>query len=457
MSLLNLSFILAVLFPVCSQATDKVVVSCKTIIATRALIDGIAGWGTKLLPAEIFAENSLYQTRFIEVMNSDSTIVTPYWWVRGHPYKGRHDNYMTEWSSYFAKTIRVNKEEYDLIINGVAHNLRPLEFRNSGTEANNYFYEIASHVYRKRTGKTAKRPQMLFFGSPSKGLYPYGGTSGRTSEVSIRYIGKPEDFIENYLVRDVQTKYYGKIPASELRRLKADEEKALGFIRKQVANDSLEIGGIFLEPISVSKGLHFFRPEFLLKLRALADELGVPIMADEVFTGGGRTGQFWGFQNYKDFYPDLISFGKGLELKGVGWIQRQPMNENGTRGSFIWNFPRFDPYRNSDPSQWTYENVRLDNTSIASVPDVLRSIVVLETIEDKNLLESVRSNGAVILANARARAASLGLSEDSIQGIGMIFHFSNSIDLLFPKGSIENYEGRVTPVITTELKDWPSL
>ena len=452
-------FILAAMTPLSEIASANNIVSCTTIFAPAASnLDGIAGWGTKLLPSSIFKENVVYQKNMQVIMNAESSTITPYWSVRGHQFQGPFDALMTEWSVYFSATLLKNKRDYSITENGIEHHLRILELRSSGTEANNYFYELAGYAYKKRTGKTAKRPQLLFFANPETGLFPYGGTSGRSAEMSIRYTIKPQETLDHYLVPSPQTKFLNDIPEAELLRLRKAEDEAINFIRGQVNKDHLEIGGIILEPISVSKGIHFFRKEFLLRLRSLADELGIPIMADEIFTGGGRTGQFWAFQHYEGFYPDLISFGKGLELKGVGWIQRKPVSRSGEpRQPFIWNFPHFNPHQNDDPSKWSYDNVRLDNTSVTSAADAARAVAIIETIQDKNLVESAQRNGAIILQKLRSKAAQLGLNPNSIQGIGLVFHLSDYVDRLFPKRSLENYEGRVTPLLTTEPKDLPAF
>ena len=448
-----------IILPLLSQAVINSVVSCKAALSPQAtILDGLAGWGTKLLPSEVFRENRRYQQNMNLIINSDSTIVTPYWSSQGSGLNGKFDPLMKEWSILFSDTINSDHQPYSYAVlkNGVEHHLSILELRSSGTEANNYFYELAAHAFQKRTGKKAKRPQLLFFADPKTGLFPYGGTHGRSAEMSLRYTTKPQETLDHYLVPSPQTKYLENIPPGELIRLRKIEDQAIQYIRKQVANDSLEVGGIILEPISVSQGIHFYRKEFLLRLRNLADELGIPIMADEVFTGGGRTGKFWAFQHYDGFFPDLISFGKGLELKGVGWIERKPINKStGRIMGRIWDFPRFEPYRH-DPANSNYDLMRLDNTSIASAADVARALVVIETIGDNNLVKHAESEGKAILANVRAKAVELGLSPDKIQGIGLVFHFSNYIDLLFPKNSLINFEGRVTPYITNKLSDWPS-
>ena len=51
--------------------------------------------------------------------------------------------------------------------------------------------------------------------------------------------------------------------------------------------------------------------EFLSGLRKLCDEKGILLLCDEVQCGMGRTGKWFGFQNY-DIQPDAFSLAKGL-------------------------------------------------------------------------------------------------------------------------------------------------
>ena len=72
-----------------------------------------------------------------------------------------------------------------------------------------------------------------------------------------------------------------------------------------------EIGAFLFEPGS-SSGLVRFPPERLI--RAIAQTLRASdglLMANEVTTGMGRTGRWFGFEHY-DFQPDIVALGKGL-------------------------------------------------------------------------------------------------------------------------------------------------
>ncbi|MFO0939658.1 MAG: aspartate aminotransferase family protein [Pirellulales bacterium] len=68
---------------------------------------------------------------------------------------------------------------------------------------------------------------------------------------------------------------------------------------------------IMIEPIQGEGGVRIASKEFLSGLRALCDEHGLLLILDEVQTGCGRTGDWFGFQ-YFDVRPDIITLAKSL-------------------------------------------------------------------------------------------------------------------------------------------------
>lgn len=64
---------------------------------------------------------------------------------------------------------------------------------------------------------------------------------------------------------------------------------------------------------TIQGGAGFIEPQgnFLAKVKAKCDEVGALLILDEIQTGIGRTGKFWGFENY-NVTPDIIITGKGL-------------------------------------------------------------------------------------------------------------------------------------------------
>jgi 4-aminobutyrate aminotransferase-like enzyme len=70
-------------------------------------------------------------------------------------------------------------------------------------------------------------------------------------------------------------------------------------------------GAILAEPVQVRGGIMVPPPKFLPMLRALCDRFGALLIADEVYTGFGRTGK-WFACEHNAVVPDLICLGKAL-------------------------------------------------------------------------------------------------------------------------------------------------
>ncbi|MEM1213526.1 MAG: acetylornithine/succinylornithine family transaminase [Planctomycetota bacterium] len=68
---------------------------------------------------------------------------------------------------------------------------------------------------------------------------------------------------------------------------------------------------IIAEPIQGEGGVHVPDPDYFQQLRALCDEHDLLLIADEVWTGCGRTGQWFGYQHW-GITPDLFTLGKGV-------------------------------------------------------------------------------------------------------------------------------------------------
>ncbi len=68
---------------------------------------------------------------------------------------------------------------------------------------------------------------------------------------------------------------------------------------------------VLIEALQGEGGVVPADPEFLPRLRNLCNEKGILLLCDEVQCGMGRTGKWFGFQNY-DVQPDAFSLAKGL-------------------------------------------------------------------------------------------------------------------------------------------------
>jgi 4-aminobutyrate aminotransferase len=72
------------------------------------------------------------------------------------------------------------------------------------------------------------------------------------------------------------------------------------------------VAAIVIEPVQGEGGFYPAPPELLVALRALCDEHGILLIADEVQTGFARTGKWFGMHHHPPVEPDLITCAKSL-------------------------------------------------------------------------------------------------------------------------------------------------
>lgn len=82
-------------------------------------------------------------------------------------------------------------------------------------------------------------------------------------------------------------------------------------LEKDLDKITTKTAAVILETIQGGAG--FIEPEnnYLAKVKSKCEEVGALLILDEIQTGIGRTGTFWGFENY-NVEPDIIITGKGL-------------------------------------------------------------------------------------------------------------------------------------------------
>lgn len=161
-----------------------------------------------------------------------------------------------------------------LLANNSPENLNTVYITNSGTEATEGALKLAKRV--------TNRSEII----AAKNSY-HGNTMGAMSVSGVEK--------QNQAFRPL-------IPGS--RFIKFNNEEDLEKITHKTA-------AVILETIQGGAGFITPKNNFLLKVRQKCDEVCALLILDEIQTGIGRTGAFWGFQNY-NIIPDIIITGKGL-------------------------------------------------------------------------------------------------------------------------------------------------
>lgn len=86
------------------------------------------------------------------------------------------------------------------------------------------------------------------------------------------------------------------------------EPNQIDEIEKKISDKT---AAVFLETIQGEGGVYPLNPDFVVKVRELTQKHQALLIIDEVQTGIGRTGKYFGYQHYP-IIPDVITMAKGL-------------------------------------------------------------------------------------------------------------------------------------------------
>ena len=179
-----------------------------------------------------------------------------------------------------------------------------------------------------------------------------------------------------------------------------NEEASLNHIEALLIDDGDDISSIILEPIQGEGGDNHFRPEFWQSLRKLADQYDVMLIADEVQSGMGMTGKMWAYQHL-GAQPDIICFGKKAQVCGVMCNSRVDEVEDN-----VFNV-----------------SSRINSTWGGSLTDMMRSVKIIETIEEENLVENARILGTYTLGKLHKLSNKYPTTILNVRGKGLMCAF----------------------------------
>ena len=175
----------------------------------------------------------------------------------------------------------------------------------------------------------------------------------------------------------------------------------------EVAREAIngETAAVVVEAIQGEGGVHPASVEYLGALRERCDQVGAMLIMDEIQTGLGRTGRWFGVE-HADIVPDIVAIGKaiggGIPMGVVAWRSAYGPIERASHGSTFGGNP------------------------LACAA----GIATLTTIRDEELVERARDNGDWLLKQ---------LSELQLKAVREVRGRGLMIGL--------ELRGRVTPVL----------
>ena len=195
------------------------------------------------------------------------------------------------------------------------------------------------------------------------------------------------------------------LTATGSRKIQAGFEPLLsGFARvpfndleaiHHVAEHNKSVVAVLVEVVQGEGGINLLAPGYLAELRAICDAHGWLLMLDEVQTGIGRTGTWFGFQ-HSGVMPDVIALAKGL---GSG----MPIGACLARGAAAEVF-----------TPGSHGSTFGGNPLACAA-----ALATLDTIEEDHLLDNARVRGEAIRSGLRAAFAGVhGVVE--VRGEGLM-------------------------------------
>lgn len=97
----------------------------------------------------------------------------------------------------------------------------------------------------------------------------------------------------------------------------AEERRCLAEVERLITTWRFPVAALIVEPIQSEGGDNHASPAFFQGLRDITKKHNVVMIADEVQTGFGATGKFWGHEHWNlSSPPDIVTFSKKAQTAG---------------------------------------------------------------------------------------------------------------------------------------------
>jgi len=253
---------------------------------------------------------------------------------------------------------------------------------SSGAEA----VEAAIRLAKSRTGRT----EVVGF---------WGGFHGKTGGVLPLLSGSFKHGLGPLMPGTYSSPYASCRRCAFDKRFPACQWHCVSFLQRKIELETTnDVAAILVEPVQGTAGNVVPPPGYLKALRALADQIGALLVADEMITGFGRTGTMFGVE-HDQVVPDVMLVGKGF---GGGF----PMSGVIAREEIAFA----KPWANPSGSSSSYGGNPLAACAAR---------VTIETILEEQLVEHSRRLGELMLAELRRWPGEIPIVGD-VRGRGLM-------------------------------------
>jgi taurine--2-oxoglutarate transaminase len=193
----------------------------------------------------------------------------------------------------YATDVRVELSK--LLLEVLPKGLEKFFFATSGTEAN----EAAIKIARLFTGKTKIIARYRsYHGSTMASI----AATGDPRRWPVEPGGKGQGVLFGPEVNCYKCPIRHTYPECDIA--------CADYLEHMIENES-DVAAVLIEPVVGTNGVLVPPPEYLPRLRRICDRNGVLLIADEVMSGWGRTGQWFAVDHW-GVVPDILVTAKGI-------------------------------------------------------------------------------------------------------------------------------------------------
>jgi len=259
-------------------------------------------------------------------------------------------------------------------------------YSNSGSEANEKAYKIVRQIAHNFYG--GKKNKILYRDRDYHGTTIAALASGGHAQRREQYGPFPDGFVEVPHCLEYRSQW-GDVDDYGIRAANAIEEVIL-----REGPDT--VGGIILEPITAGGGVITPPEGYWERVQEICKQYDILLIMDEVVCGMGRTGKWFGYQQY-GIQPDIVTMAKGV-ASGYAAISCTVTTEE------VFNKFKSDP---DDPMSY-FRDISTFGGCTAGPAAALENMNILE---DEKLLENSAAMGDYLmekLEELRGRHAMIG-------------------------------------------------